>query len=284
MPNDHDRHGSQGEAGQDPGAFPGETDDGFEGQDDGAQERVDWKERAIRAEERARILGEQRQAPQQQAPAEPQLSESQKLEKQVQELRGSLPKIDPQNPQSFWDHQDAKARLDEAREQLMEARERERGQQLQAMQYRQQAERTVQSVKARFRDRPGFAKVERQFDQMVSRMQPHVAADPNALTVTMKNLLYDAAGDTEAQGRQAPPPPPGQDYSKGARGPARRGGQAQPMQWKSERDQEVGEGIYGMTPEQYYDATLNEASASAEYNGVSIYSGKYEKGRRGGRA
>lgn len=258
----------------DPNAFPRETG-GSEGRDEGHAEggeegegRVDWKERAIRAEERARVYSEERNAPQRSGPTErdePRESKSQALARQVAEAKAALPAYDPSNPQTFWERQNAKDALDEMRAELSETRERERQEQVTVMRYQQQAQTTVQQVKGQLQAHPMYSRIEREFDKTVSRMPPHVAADPNALTLVLKNMLFDE------QNRQGSPPPgaPRGDYGSGPASaqPRRRGGK---VEWRSDKERAVGE-LYGMTPEQYYDPAHNEHSDLASGNGINIY-------------
>lgn len=225
---------------------------------------VDWKAEAIRAQARAEVL-EQMQtrqvAPQQ--PAAPQESESDKLASEVERLRSTIPALDPANPNSFWEREKHKEALDEARHNLAEARERERRNAIMAVQYQTQAQSVVQNVKQKFAARPAFSKIERQFDQMVGQLAPHVRADPNALTVMMKTLLFDA-GDTGCA--KAPPSAPSNAYAP-ARGPVKKGGK---VQFQSEQEAQVA-AYYGMTAEEYYDPRYNERAPETQGNGVSIY-------------
>jgi hypothetical protein len=225
---------------------------------------VDWKSEAIRAQARAEVL-EQMQtrqvAPQQQAA--PRQSESDRLAQEVERLRSSIPALDPANPNSFWEREKHKETLDEARHNLAEAREHERRSAIMAVQYQTQAQSVVQNVKQKFAARPAFSKIERQFDQMVGQLAPHVRADPNALTVMMKTLLFDAG---DAGGAKAPPSAPSNAYAP-ARGPVKKGGK---VQFQSEQEAQVA-AYYGMTAEEYYDPRYNERGPETQGNGVSIY-------------
>jgi hypothetical protein len=229
-----------------------------------SQQEVDWKAEAIRAQARLEAMQEfsqPRQSSPQQPAAEP--SESERLASDVERMRQEIPALDPKNPDSFWEREKHKERLDDMRHQLAEARERERRQALMNVQYQTRAQSVVSDVKQKFSKRPAFQKIERQFDQMVNQLAPHVRADPNALTVMMKTLLFDA-GDTG--GAKAPPSAPSNGYAP-VRGGAQRSGK---VQFRSEQEAAVAE-YYGMTAEEYYDPKFNEPGAHTEGNGISIY-------------
>jgi hypothetical protein len=242
--------------------IPDNGAEGFPEENSGAPaESVDWKTEAIRAQAKLEML---QQAPMtQQAAAPAQISEAQRLEAQVEELRSSMPQLDSKNPDSFWDREKHKERLDEVRHQLAEARERERRQALMNVEYQTRSQVTVNDVKRKFSQRPAFSKIERQFDNMVNQLAPHVRADPNALTVMMKTLLFDA-GDTG--GAKAPPSAPSGAYSPSRGGPRKSG----KVEFKSEQEAQIA-AYYGMTAEEYYDPKYNEAGPNTEGNGVSIY-------------
>jgi hypothetical protein len=225
---------------------------------------VDWKSEAIRAQARAEVLQQmhQQSSPPQQPPPR-QVSESERLAAEVDRLRAEIPALDPNNPNSFWDREKHKEKLDEVRHNLSEARERERRSAMMAVQYQTQSQTVVQNVKQKFAGRPAFAKIERQFDQMINQLAPHVRADPNALTVMMKTLLFDA-GDTG--GAKAPPAPPSGAYAP-ARGPVKKGGK---VQFQSEQEAQVA-AYYGMSADEYYDPRYNEKGPETQGNGVSIY-------------
>jgi hypothetical protein len=237
-----------------PGEFPQETS--------GGEERVDWKAEAIRAQAKLEVLQQQAPAASQPAQAAPP-SESEQLARQVEELRSNMPQLDPKNPDSFWEREKHKEKLDELRHQLAEVRERERRQALVNFEYQTRSQSVVNDVKQKFSGRPAFQKVERQFDQMVNQLAPHVRADPNALTVMMKTLLFDA-GDTG--GAKAPPSAPSGAYAPGRSGPQKAG----KVQFRSEQEAQIA-AYYGMTAEEYYDPKYNEPGPGTEGNGVSIY-------------
>jgi hypothetical protein len=233
------------------------------------QDRVDWKAEAIRAQTRLESMREMQQSNTQTQQAATTVSETQQLEQQIQEMRSKLPPIDPTNPNAFWEREQQKERLDDLRFQLSEARERERRNAMMSFTYQQQAQTLVQKVKQQFSGRPAFAKVERTFDEMVNRLAPNVRADPNALMVMMKTLLFDAG---DGGGPKQPPSAPNAGYS-----PARAGGQrrGQQVEFRSQEEAEVAS-YYGMTAEEYYDPRFNERAPDA--NGVNIY--PFEIGRR----
>jgi len=240
-------------------------------QDTQGQERVDWKAEAIRAQARLDTMREMQRT--NSTPADPKstiVSETQQLEQQIQQVRSTLPPIDPSNPNAFWEREKQKEHLDDLRFQLSEARERERRQAMMSFTYQQQAQTLVQKVKQQFSGRPAFSRVERVFDDMVNRLAPNVRADPNALTVMMKTLLYDA-GDTGAQ--KQPPTAPNNGYAPARAGGQRRAGSQ--VEFKTQEEAEVA-AYYGMTAEEYYDPRFNERAPDA--NGVNIY--PYQIGRR----
>jgi myosin heavy subunit len=239
------------------------VDSGEEFPQETQTQEVDWKTEAIRAQARAEVLQQmQTQSRQSASPPAPRVSESDSLAQEVERLRAEMPALDPQNPNSFWDREKHKERLDETRHKLSEARERERRNAMMAVQYQTQSQTVVQNIKGKFSSRPAFQKIERQFDQMVSQLAPHVRADPNALTVMMKTLLFDA-GDTG--GAKAPPAPPSSGYAPNRAAP-KRGGKAQ---FQTEQEAQVA-AYYGMTAEEYYDPRYNENSPEAQGKGVSI--------------
>lgn len=233
------------------------------GEGSAPQQEVDWKAEAIRAQARLEAMQEFSQSRQPQSEPAPQQSESDRLAAEVERMRQEIPALDPKNPDSFWEREKHKERLDDMRHQLAEARERERRQALMNVQYQTRAQSVVSDVKQKFSKRAAFQKVERQFDQMVSQLAPHVRADPNALTVMMKTLLFDA-GDTG--GAKAPPSAPSGGYAP-VRGGAQRSGK---VQFRSEQEAAVAD-YYGMTAEEYYDPKFNEPGPHTEGNGVSIY-------------
>jgi hypothetical protein len=226
------------------------------------QDRTDWKAEAIRAQAQLEMLRNQ-PAPQPQAPAAPP-SEVDVVAREVEELRNSIPPLDANNPNSFWEREKHKERLDAARERLSEARERDRQQQLMRVQYETRSQSVVAQIKAQFAQRPAFAKVEKRFDEMVSRLAPNVRADPNALTVMMKTLLFDA-GDSN---RPTPPTAPGSGYAPGRQGQP--SGKKGAVEFKSQQEAEVA-AYYGMTAEEYYSDKYNARGPETEGNGTSIY-------------
>lgn len=239
---------------------PSETGEEFPQETAGGEERVDWKAEAIRAQAKLEML--QQPAASQPTQAAPP-SEAERLAQEVEDLRRNMPQLDPKNPDSFWEREKHKEKLDEMRHQLAEVRERERRQALTNFEYQTRAQSVVTDVKQKFSGRPAFQKVERQFDQMVNQLAPHVRADPNALTVMMKTLLFDA-GDTG--GAKAPPTAPSGAYSP-ARGGAQKAGK---VQFRSEQEAQIA-AYYGMSAEEYYDPKYNEPGPNTEGNGISIY-------------
>lgn len=233
------------------------------------QERVDWKAEAIRAQARLDTMREmQQQNNTQTSPKQTTASESEVLEQQIQDLRSKLPPIDPSNPNAFWEREQQKEKLDDLRFQLSEARERERRQAMMSFTYQQQSQSMVQKIKQQFASRPAFARVERTFDDMVGRLAPNVRADPNALTVMMKTLLYDAG---DVGGPKPPPQAPSSGYNNRVSN-QRRGSK---VEFQSQEEAEVA-AYYGMTAEEYYDPRFNERAPDA--NGVNIY--PFQIGRR----
>lgn len=231
------------------------------------QERVDWKAEAIRAQARLEML-EQR-GPQAQAPKQaPQLSETERLTKELEGLRSTMPALDPSKPNSFWDRENHKEKIDAVRERLMETRERERQQALLRFEYEQKSQQAVQNVKRQFSQRPGFKQAEARFDQMVSQVEPHVRADPNALTVMMKNILYDVEiANPQGQGQRPIPAAPGQGYAPQRGQPQQRKGS---VEFQNEQHAAVAN-FWGMTAEEYYDPKYRERGPETEGNGVSFY-------------
>jgi hypothetical protein len=238
--------------------FPQENDAGQETQD-----RTDWKAEAIRAQAQLEML-RQPAAP---AAAPPPPSPVDAVVREIEQLRANMPQLNPSDPNSFWEREQHKEKLDAARERLMEVRDQERRQQLMRYEYEQKATTAVANVKQQFRSNPGYsAKAEADFDRMLAQVAPHVRADPNALTVMMKNILFDEMARTGNAPR--PPAAPGSGYAPGRQGqPAARKG---PVQFQSEQEAQVA-AYYGMTAEQYYDPKYNERSAEAQGNGTSFY-------------
>lgn len=245
-----------------PNQNEGETaDQAYENQ----SEKVDWKAAAIRAQTELEIA--RRQPDQGRPAAEPQQSETDKLAQKVEQLRSTMPVVDQTKPQTWWEREQHKEQLDIAREQLSEARERDRQRTLQNMQYQTQSQKVVQDVKGQFRSRAAFAQVEQKFDQMVSQLRPEVQANPQTLTVMMKNLLFDAG---ETGGPQAPPKPGGAYGSRGPGAQPAKGGKNAPVEFKSDIEAEIAT-HYGMSAEEYYSAKYNERGPETSGNGVSIY-------------
>jgi len=233
-------------------AFPEETHDQSH-----EQERVDWKAEAIRAKAQLEMLNQRSQAP----ASPPPPSEVEQLQQEVESLRGSMPQLDPSKPNTFWEREQHKEKLDAVREKLADARERERQNAVRMVQYQTQAQQAVQTVKQQYRDRPAFAKVEKRFDQYVKQLRPEAQADPNALNVIMRNLLFQEMDNT-----QAPPGAPSGAYAPRSGAPQKKG---QP-QFQSEAEAQVA-AYYGMTAEEYYADKYNKAGPETQGNGVNVY-------------
>lgn len=240
-----------------------EHDPNLDANQEAPEDRTDWKAKAIAAETELRLRQQQNQpAPAAQAP-----NPLQAAEQELAQLRESMPALDRNNPASFWEREEHKAKLDAARERVAEMRERDRMRQVQAIQYQTQAQKVASEVKSRFKDRPGFAKAEAEFDKRFASMRPEAQADPGTVSVLMKTVLFDVMGSST--GTPTPPTPAGASgYRPGVSGP--KGGKGQPMEFKSEAEARVA-AIYGMTAEEYYSPKYNEAGEHTQGNGVSIY-------------
>lgn len=227
-------------------------------------ERVDWKARAIEAQTRLEMM--QQQAQQHQQPQEQQVDEVTYLQQQIQEKRASMPALDDKNPQTFWDRERVKDEIDGLQDQLVEARMRQQERFI----MEQRVGGVVQQYKAQQQNNPYFRQVEQQFDQMVSRLEPHLKGNVTMLDMIRKNLEHDQLMKQQNQ-RKAPPQPPSGAFQPQAGAKPNQG----KVQWRSEEDRRVGEyyvqrGIIS-GPEEFYDQRYNEKSESANNNGVAIY-------------
>jgi hypothetical protein len=238
-----------------------------EGQEDvqaQESERVDWKERAIRLEERMRVFEERA------APVPPALRDPVgELERAIAEKEASLPKYEAQRAESFFERETAKEELQKLRHQLVEAR---LGQQQQYV-AEAQSRTVLAEYKSRLAGNPDFRAIEGQFDQMVARLEPGLRSNPAMLEMLRKNLEYDhlrAQANRGAPGK--PPAAPNAAYQPQAGAQRAKG----PMPaWRSEEDRKVGEyyiqrGIIS-GPEEFYDPRFNDRSPSANNNGTAIY-------------
>lgn len=226
-----------------------------------ADQRVDWKARAIEAQTRLEMM-QQQQTP---TEANGYVDELKVLQEQIQEKQASMPQLDDKNPQSFWDRERAKEEIEGLKDQLVEARMRRQERYL----AEQQVGTVVQSYKARHQSNPYFQQVQDRFDQMVSRLEPHLRGNEAMLEMVRRNLEYEVIVKNQNQGR-VPPTAPNNAYTpqQGQRTSGK-------VAWKSEADRAVGEmymqrGIIS-GPEEYYSQQLNQNSPQANNNGVAIY-------------
>lgn len=238
---------------------------------EGGDERRDWKAEAIRAQAERDLVMKQLESQRGMggggAPAQPQaptVSPLQEAEAEVRKLEAALPPLNPSDPNSFWQRQEAKEALDVARQRLADRRAEAHQAEVRSIQMGQAKERAVAQVKAQFSNRPSFKQVERQFDQAIQQMRPEAAADPNTLALVLKNLLFDAG---DAAGQAAPPPPPGSAF---AGRPAGKAGAKAPVQFKSEQEAAAA-AIYGMSAEDYYADRYNQVGEFTEGNGINVY-------------
>ena len=230
------------------------------------EERVDWKARAIEAQTRLQMLQDMQYQQQRQAQATPQVDEVTRIRNEIQEKRASMPQLDDQNPQTFWDRERIKEEVDQLQEQLVEARIRTQERAL----AEQHTMGVVQQYKSRFANSQRFQAIQQQFDNAVSQLEPHLRGNQTMLDMIRKNLEYDVMAKQGSQPK-APPAAPSQGYNSGAVGrqPQRA------VQWRNAEDQAVGEyymsrGIIN-SPEEFYDPRFNENSPTANNNGVAIY-------------
>lgn len=229
------------------------------------QEDVDWKAQAIEARTRLEMVQEmqQRQAARSSAPP---VDEVTRLRQVIEKRRQEMPALDDKNPQTFWDRERIKDEINNLNERLVEARIKQQERLL----VNQQVDGMLAQYKARQVSRPQFKAIESQFDQLVSRLEPHLRGNPTMLEMVRKNLEYDHMSKSTNQPK-APPNAPSGAYQPQARASANRG----KATWRSDNDRAVGEyyiqrGIIS-GPEEYYDAKFNERSAQANNNGVAIY-------------
>lgn len=226
------------------------------------EERVDWKSRAIEASTRLEMLERMRE---EQTQPEQQVDEVTKLRQAIQEKRAGMPALDDKNPQTFWEREKIKEDIDRLNDELTEARLRKQEERL----AEQQTTGAVGQYKQRHAGSAAFKAVEKQFDQMVGQLQPHLRGNQTMLEMIRKNLEYD---HLQNQGNQRKPPPRAPDGAHNTPSPKPRSGSPT---WRNEDDRKVGEyymerGIIS-GPEEYYDPRFNELSASANNNGVAIY-------------
>lgn len=231
------------------------------------QERVDWKARAVEAQTRLEMMQQQQQQfQQQQMPQEP--DEVQTLEQQIEEARQNMPQINPDDPQSFWQREQAKEKIEGLREQLYDARERR-------MQYstmEQQSGFVVQNYKAQYQGSQTFQAVEQRFDDLVSKIAPHLRQNPAMLDMIRKNVEYDYLQQNQG-GKAVPPRAPGGEYNN-QRQPQQKG-----VKFKNAQDAEVA-GFYGMGPEEFYDPRNTSHPEVTNGNGVLVYDLPKNSGRR----
>lgn len=226
------------------------------------QER-DWKTEAIQAQTRLEMLERMRT---EQVVQEPQVDEITRIRQEIQEVRAGIPALDDKNPQTFWDREKAKDRLDELNEKLMETRLKQQ----ERMLAEQSVGGVVQSFKQQHANNARFKSVEQKFDQAVRGLEPHLRGNTTMLDFIRKNLEYDEM-TRQSNNPKAPPSAPNAAYQPQANAPQNRGKVA----WKNAADREVGEyyvarGIIA-GPEEFYDPKFNENSESANKNGVAIY-------------
>lgn len=227
-------------------------------------DRTDWKARAIEAQTRLEMMQQQQQ---QQAPQpEPQVDEVTQIRQQIQDTRASMPQLDDQNPQTFWERERVKEQLDNLQEQLVDARMRQQERLLMD----QQTMGVVQSYKQQYANNPRFQQIESKFDQAVSQLEPHLRGNNVMLDMIRKNLEYDVMARQGNQPKRPPSAPDGA-YQPQARASRNQG----KVQWRNAEDQAVGEyyisrGIIN-SPEEFYDPQFNENSPTANNNGVAIY-------------
>ena len=230
------------------------------------EERVDWKARAIEAQTRLEMMRDMQYQQQQQTQATPQVDEVTRIRNEIQEKRASMPQLDDQNPQTFWDRERIKEEVDQLQEQLVEARIRTQERAL----AEQHTMGVVQQYKSRFANSQRFQAIQQQFDNAVSQLEPHLRGNQTMLDMIRKNLEYDVMAKQGSQPK-APPAAPSQGYNSGAVGRQPQRG----VQWRNAEDQAVGEyymsrGIIN-SPEEFYDPRFNENSPTANNNGVAIY-------------
>lgn len=225
----------------------------------------DWKAEAIKAQTRLEML-EQMRDQQQAATQEPQVDEITRIRQEIEQVRAGIPALDDKNPQTFWDRERAKDKLNELNEKLMETRLRQQ----ERMLAEQSVGSVVQSFKQQHANNARFRAVEQKFDQAVRGLEPHLRGNTTMLDFIRKNLEYDEM-TRQANGPKAPPAAPNAAYQPQANAPANRG----KVSWKSDADRQVGEyyvarGIIS-GPEEFYDPKFNENSKTANNNGVAIY-------------
>lgn len=230
-----------------------------------ADVEVDWKTQAIEARTRLEVLQEMQQRQNQQV-AEPDVDEVTKLRHAIQQKREALPALDDKNPQSFWDRERAKEEINTLQERFVEARIKQQERVL----VNQQVDGMLNQYKSQQNTRPQFKAVEAQFDQLVSRLEPHLRGNRTMLEMIRKNLEYDSMNKTNSQPK-APASTPNGAYQPQARATSNKG----KVNWRSDNDRAVGEyyverGIIN-GPEDFYAARFNERSPQANNNGVAIY-------------
>lgn len=226
----------------------------------------DWKAEAIAARTRLEVIQQMQQQQAQQNPAGAQVDEVTRLRQAIQQKRESMPVLDDKNPQSFWEREKIKEEIDALQERMVEARIRQQERVL----VNQQVDGTLMQYKAQQVARPQFKAIEGQFDQLVSRLEPHLRGNRTMLEMIRKNLEYDQMSRGAAQPRVPAAAPTGA-YQPQARASANKG----KVNWRSDNDRAVGEyyiqrGIINSV-EEFYDPRFNERSSQANNNGVAIY-------------
>lgn len=254
------------EADLDTGAFE-QVDDGVEEERQVASQpdHTDWKAQAIEARTRLEMIERMRAESQPAAPQ--QVDEVSALKQQIEAKRAELPTHEQMNKDSslFWKRDALMQEIDQLNERLVDTRLRQHERVL----AEQHVGTAVQQYKQRFANRATFKSVERQFDQMVGQLEPHLRGNTVMLDMIRSKLELDHMDRTK--GQKAPPRAPGSDFQPQTA--------AQPatgkVKWRNAQDQAVGEyyisrGIIS-GPEDFYDPKNNERSPSANNNGTAIY-------------
>lgn len=226
------------------------------------EQRVDWKAKAIEAQTRLEMMQQQAQPA---ASQEQYVDEVTSLQQQIAEKQSAMPELDDKNPQTFWDRERVKEEITQLKDQLVEARMRRQEEYF----AEQQVGTVVQSYKARQQNNPYFQQVEQRFDEMVSRLQPHLRGNEAMLEMVRRNLEYEVIVKNQNQPR-SPSAAPSNAYAP--QQTQRTNGQ---VKWRNAQDQAVGEyymqrGIIS-GPEDFYSQQYNQNSPQANNNGVAIY-------------
>lgn len=229
------------------------------------EDRTDWKARAIEAQTRLEMLQKMRE--EQQHQQAPQVDEVAQLRQQIEAKKAELPTHEQMNKDAnlFWKRDSLMTEINQLQERLVDTRLKQQERAL----AEQHVQGAVSQYKARFANRASFKAVERQFDTMVSQLEPHLRGNSVMLDMIRSKLELDHMDKSKTQ--KTPPRAPGGDYQPQQQAQSNQGKVA----WRSDEDRRVGEyyisrGIIS-GPEEFYDPKYSERSPSANNNGTAIY-------------